>query len=1069
MFAGLVLGLAVSANLVLHLSPAATDPWRGPYPDDPELPPGFADTVIATGITGATGLAVAPDGRLFVCEQTGTLRVIKNDVLLPRPFVTVSVDSYWERGLIGVCLDPDFPRRPYVYLCYVTPKPYPHHRISRFTAQGDVAVPGSEMILLEGDDQTKLGGAQPAGHQGGAIQFGKDGKLYIAIGEQTAGEPAQRLDTFQGKLLRINADGSIPADNPFFGSARGKYRAIWALGLRNPFAFAVQPGTGRIFINDVGNARLEEINEGVAGANYGWPLSEGPTDNPRHRGPLFAYDHNTGRSITGGTFYNPPLVQFPRQYVGKYFFLDFMDHWIRVLNPEDPREVSLFATGLAGPVAIVTAPDGSLYYLNRKEWVKDEKFQPHTGSVHRITYPANSGRPVPHIRREPDDLAVAPGHSAVLEVQAVGGAPLTYRWFRNGVVIPGAIGPRYNIPQATAADDGARFRCVVSNVFGSTKSRRASLRILSLREPTHATHLLAGLELRSYESRGDVLPDFAALTPVRTSSLPNVDVSNRTTETGMAALFRGFLDIETEGVYTFWLDSAGFSKLFIGAAEVACTAGSGHNREASGCVALKAGKHPLRLLFAQRSGRPRLHVSYAGPGLARQPIPDARLQHVDPAALAEPTIRPVGGNFSGPVAVRLETTTAKGTIHYTTDGSVPGMGSPVYRQPFVLDHSATVAARTFQGAASGSASVRATFTVNGTAPYGLPHRDLVTTLNVPQNPDDLPPLLSQTGVFRSLSDLSPHRGIIPYTVNAPLWSDGAAKRRWIALPGDARIRFTPTGEWQFPTGTVFIKHFELDTAASPSDKPRRLETRLLVVDATGNGYGATYKWRPDQQDADLVSPAGLTEAVSIRTPDGPHTLRWSYPSRGDCLSCHTTAAGFVLGVKTRQLNGPCSYPTTGITDNQLRTWNHLGMFTPAVPEAQIPRYARLAPVTDAGASLEHRVRSYLDANCAHCHRPGGARGLFDARFETPLTRQNLIDGPVAAADLGVRDAKLIAPGDVARSMLYERMSRRRDVFNMPPLASQVPDQAALRAVAEWIKSLEKDKGPKGRKGLKGPQ
>src|SRR5262249_41027017 len=158
-----------------------------------------------------------------------------------------AVDSEWERGLIGVTLDPDFPRNGFVYVCYVAAEPYPHHRVSRFTARGDFAAPGSERILFEGDDQRKLGGKVPAGHQGGAIHFGADGKLYVAIGDQTAGEPSQRLDTLQGKLLRLNPDGSTPGDNPFVDLARGKYRAVWATGLRNPFTFAVQPETGRIF------------------------------------------------------------------------------------------------------------------------------------------------------------------------------------------------------------------------------------------------------------------------------------------------------------------------------------------------------------------------------------------------------------------------------------------------------------------------------------------------------------------------------------------------------------------------------------------------------------------------------------------------------------------------------------------------------------------------------------------------------------------------------------------------------------------------------------------------------
>lgn len=218
------------------------------------LPPGFASVIVASGITGATAMEVASDGRVFVCEQTGTLRIVKDGAFVAQPFVKLEVDSQWERGLIGVALDPDFEKNGYVYVNSVAPRPYPHHRLSRFTARGDVAVRGSEVVLFDGDDQTKMGGVIPAGHQGGAIHFGKDRKLYVALGEQTAGVPAQRMDSLLGKLLRLNPDGSIPEDNPFFETARGKYRAIWALGLRNPFSFAVQPGTGRIFINDVGEA-----------------------------------------------------------------------------------------------------------------------------------------------------------------------------------------------------------------------------------------------------------------------------------------------------------------------------------------------------------------------------------------------------------------------------------------------------------------------------------------------------------------------------------------------------------------------------------------------------------------------------------------------------------------------------------------------------------------------------------------------------------------------------------------------------------------------------------------------
>jgi putative heme-binding domain-containing protein len=358
------------------------------------LPPGFASTRLAPGITAATALAAAPDGRVFVCEQTGCLRVVKNGQLLPIAFATLPVDSTWERGLIGVAIDPRFRENGHVYVCYVASRPYVHHRISRLTARGDVASSCAEVVLFEGDDQATLGGNTPAGHQGGAIHFGIDGKLYVALGDQTAGEPAQLMTTFQGKLLRLNPDGSIPVDNPFYKKARGNYRAIWALGLRNPFTFAVQPDTGRILINDVGLSTWEEINEGAAGANFGWPRSEGPTSNPAFRGPIHYYPV---ASISGGAFCpKGDATRFAVSYQGKYFFMDFVRGWIKVLDPDHPEKIESFAAGLTRPVDLAFGADGALYVLLRDAWVIDGNFRPGTGALLRIRPDASGDRQRAH-------------------------------------------------------------------------------------------------------------------------------------------------------------------------------------------------------------------------------------------------------------------------------------------------------------------------------------------------------------------------------------------------------------------------------------------------------------------------------------------------------------------------------------------------------------------------------------------------------------------------------------------------------------------------------------------------
>ena len=326
------------------------------------LPPGFTETSIS-GLSNPTAIEIAPDGRIFVCQQGGSLRVIKNGVLLSTPFVTLNVDQIGERGLLGIAFDPNFANNNFLYLYYTVPSTPRHNRVSRFTANVDVVVPGSEQIILELDNLSSA-----TNHNGGAIHFGPDGKLYVAVGENANGSNAQTLSNRLGKVLRINSDGSIPGDNPFFDTATGANRSIWAIGLRNPFTFAFQPGTGRMFINDVGEVTWEEINDGIAGSNYGWNLSEGPTSNPQFRSPLFSYLHGfsatTGCAIAGGAFYNPVTVQFPQSFVGKYFFADLCTGWIRLFDPSTGT-ASDFASNISSPVDLKVGADGSLYYLAR--------------------------------------------------------------------------------------------------------------------------------------------------------------------------------------------------------------------------------------------------------------------------------------------------------------------------------------------------------------------------------------------------------------------------------------------------------------------------------------------------------------------------------------------------------------------------------------------------------------------------------------------------------------------------------------------------------------------------------
>ncbi len=315
-----------------------------------------------------------------------------------------------------------------------------------------------------------------------------------------------------------------------------------------------------------------------------------------------------------------------------------------------------------------------------------------------------------------------------------------------------------------------------------------------------------------------------------------------------------------------------------------------------------------------------------------------------------------------------------------------------------------------------------------------------------------PSLLSQTGAFTDTARLTAAPGLVPYTVNSPLWSDGAAKLRWMALPAGTKVRFNDKGEKAFPPGTVFVKHFEIALDERHPETRRRLETRLLVMDANGAAYGVTYKWRADNSDADLL-PAGLDEELSLREAGGATRRQtWSYPSQTDCTRCHTAPAGFVLGPKVSQLNGAFDYPDKRLKDNQLRAWNHAGLLEPALDEATLPTLPRLVSLTDTTAPLEQRVRSYLDANCSQCHRPGGVHARWDARSEIPLAEAGIVNAR-ALLSLGRPGAKIVKPGDTAHSVLFQRLGSTDPAVQMPPLARHRPDTAAVEVVRQWINTL----------------
>jgi glucose/arabinose dehydrogenase len=410
----------------------------------------------------------SPDGRLFVLEQAGKILIIKNDELLPTSFLTLAeVDSSAEGGLLGLAFDPQFNTNGHFYVYYTKAGDPSTNQVSRFTvsaANPDIADPSSELVILEDI---------PSGrdHNGGQMQFGLDGKLYVAIGDVFDKESnAQSLKTLTGKILRINTDGSVPADNPFVETpgARGE---IWAYGLRNPFTGDIDPVTGRMYINDVGDKSWEEINLGVAGANYGWPECEGECENPDFEDPIHAYSQRTGCAITGGAFYRGS--QFPEEYQGNYFFADHCNQWIKRLLP-DGTAADFVTEGPKSVVDLEVSPDGSLYYLLYSRSTEDEGYIT-DGAVYKIQF-ANANRTPTAVVSAHPTSGIAP-----LEVGFDGsgssdpdGDPLSYTW-NFGDKSPAATGVTASHTYATNGPFDVRL--VVDDQKGGTDSATLTIRV----------------------------------------------------------------------------------------------------------------------------------------------------------------------------------------------------------------------------------------------------------------------------------------------------------------------------------------------------------------------------------------------------------------------------------------------------------------------------------------------------------------------------------------------------------------------------------------------------------------
>jgi glucose/arabinose dehydrogenase len=487
----------------------------GPVAAQTFTDPGFTSEVVTSlPAYQPVGLTWAPDGRMFIWQEKGVVRIYKNGTLLPTPFLDISskVNTVNDRGLLGLALDPNFATNGYVYLFYTyEPNGNPNDtspktsRLTRVTANPtnpDVMLANSEIIIL-GSIGAAPCSQYPAGsdcigsdsveHTADTLRFGPDGKLYVSLGDGASSQiidplalRAQDLNAYNGKLLRINADGTAPADNPFYDGNPASIRSrVYSYGLRNPYRFGIHPTTGEVIIGDVGWLTYEEINRG-RGANFGWPCFEGNDPQSDYQAafatcralsasavtkPLYVYSHTDtqafGGAVIGGAFYT--ATQFPTQYRGNFFFGEYVGQYINRIVFDANNNVSSvvrFASNLGGIVSLEQGPDGALYYI---ELV--------SGQVRRLRYVAVASTPVAVASASPTS-GVSPltVNFSSAGSNDPGGSPLTYLWdFGDGTPTSTAANPTHTYSSSTAKTFTARL--TVTNNQGNSASATVAISV----------------------------------------------------------------------------------------------------------------------------------------------------------------------------------------------------------------------------------------------------------------------------------------------------------------------------------------------------------------------------------------------------------------------------------------------------------------------------------------------------------------------------------------------------------------------------------------------------------------
>jgi glucose/arabinose dehydrogenase len=990
-------------------------------------------------------LCVAKEGRIFLFEDDPAAGTTET-------FLDWRANTFTgsDCGMNWLVFHPEFgqpgsPNRGFVYITYKWAPAsggdgnQAYWRLSRFTVPDgtQAADPGSEQILIQQYDRQQF-------HDSGCMLFGPDGYLYFAIGDEGGANDqynvGQKIDDrlFSG-IMRIDVDqkaGShairrqpaqltmpsgwpdsftanytIPDDNPFVDAGGANLEEFYALGLRQPYRFSYDPVTQRTWIGESGQDTEEELSLLEAGANYGWPFIEGGSPGPKAEpgvvhgtvtDPVWSVRHADGPDgcMVGGFVYRG--ADHP-ELTGKFIAVDNVSGRIRAFGYTD---------GAAADTILTDMPSGSVY-SGTSTIGKDHAGEP---VFIKINGTGTRGRFM--------KLAIEPPATT---------NPVWYRFEdQDAANTSGYVADNPGHHTADVIDNGL---AMVAYDDGSTSANVIYSASNGL-SPSGTGSNNSGIHTRA-GGDGDGYPGNGG------GGLAMPDKLGKLDDFTIELSFKPAAGSLTSGSYQCFLGLDG-------------TTGTAPIDNESGPPI-----QPFRLMRWGRS--------------SPQGNTQVSLQNGD-LFLNVRTVNPASGEWTSvPIHVIDRTLfLADQWYHLAIVGKVSEGKVKVYSYvggSYVLLGEGSGYVGNLQ---AGTWSIgRGMYNGNPADHANDAEFDEVRIANVALEPSQFlyagswqpviavtepPALLSETGAFSDLATLTPAPGVFPYTVNAPLWSDAAAKKRWIALPNDGthdspeeKIGFASNGNWSFPAGTVFIKQFELATDENNPSVHRRLETRFIVMPDTGEPYGVTYRWLPDGSDAELL-PGGLSEPITItEAGGGTHEQTWEYPSRTDCRICHNGNAGHVLGLKTHQLNGDLTYDRTGRTANQLETLGALGWFDSGYNPGQLPWFLKAKHVADSSAGLEDRVRSYLDSNCAQCHRPGGVRAFFDARFTTPLPAQGLIRGELEVPYFDPGD-RVIVPGDLARSILKVRHGTT-GTLKMPPIAKNLVDEQAAQVIGDWILSL----------------